>query len=192
MKRIMFGRTDAARTLARRTLVLLLAAGLGGGLAGCDDDDPTDLEDLLDQELVVGTYDYQTLAFDVSGQTFGEYDLLDATQLDPSTHFLIIANDGTVDLAFQDPASGGLEIAGGDYEMLEDGLRITFDNAGLPGRLLIPQTLELTYDDESGELSFVGDVPAARTRLVELVPELEDEPLGDPVPGSLTVVFEPR
>lgn len=185
-------RTRRWRRAPRRLVVGALALVVAAGVGACDDDDDLTGPDLLDAELVVGTYNYETLSFDVAGQTFGAYDLLQALNLDPSTHFLVIANNGTAQLAFQNPETGALTPAEGTYDMMEDGIRIRFQNASQAAPLLIPQILELRYSAESERLSFVGDLSVPLARLVELAPELEGEPLDDPVPGTLTVVFTPR
>ena len=176
----------------KRLLRAATAVGLAVGITACDGAGDIINPNLLDQSLVVGTYDFEALEFDVAGSTFGSYDILTALNLDPTTHFLVIANDGTAQLAFQNPNTGALDPANGTYEMLENGLRISFENAGQPGVLLIPQILDLIYDSETGSLTFIGDVAVPLDRLVSLVPELDGEPLNDPVPGSLTVVFTPR
>ena len=172
--------------MRRVAAVLLLAAA-----AACGDDDPVDV-DLLDPELVVGKYDYRTLAFDIEGPTFGSYDILRVLSLDPATHFLVIVDDGTAQLVFEHPTNGTLQPANGSYRMLPDGVRIEFRNPGQPGVLLIPQVLDLVYDEATGELSFIEEVSVPLSRLETLFPALAEEPLADPVPGTLTVVFEPR
>lgn len=169
------------------TALLLLAAGVGA----CGDEEITDL-DLLDPELVVGTYDPTTLTFDVAGQTFGEYNLLEGLQTDEVPPLLVISNDGVAQLVFLDPATGRFQIGEGSYTMLENGVQIAFASGDAPGRILLPQTLDLVYDSESGELGFSDEIQAPLGRLVDLVPELDGEPLSDPVGGLLSVVFTPR
>jgi hypothetical protein len=185
-------RASRWRALPRRLAVGALTLALAAGAGACGDDDDPVGPDLLDEDLVVGTYNYETLSFDVAGQTFGAYDLLQSLNLEPSSHFLVIANDGTAQLAFQNPETGALQVANASYDMTEDGVRIRFQNSTLPAQLLIPQTVELRYNVESKRLSFVDDLSVSLARLVELAPELEGEPLDDPVPGTLTVVFTPR
>ena len=184
----MNGRAARIGAVARALAALLLVAGV----VACGDDDGPTSTDALDSELVVGKYDYQTLAFDIAGPTFGSYDILQALNLDPDTHFLVIANDGTAQLAFEAPNTGALRIAQATYRMLGDGVRIEFQNAERPAELLIPQVIDLVYDETTDELTFTGDVSVALSRLEALFPELAEEPLGDPGPGTLTVVFEPR
>lgn len=183
------------RTIRRAHGTGLLRAALGlilvGGLAACGDDDPVDLN-LLDVELVVGTYDPTTLTFDVAGPTFGEYDLLAGLQTDEVPPLLVISADGVAQLVFLNPSSGRFEIGEGSYVMLEDGVRIAFVSSSAPGRLLLPQTLDLVYNETSGVLSFSGEIQAPLARLVTLVPALDGEPLSDPVGGVLAVEFTPR
>ncbi|MFO7894719.1 MAG: hypothetical protein R6U63_13370 [Longimicrobiales bacterium] len=172
------------------TLAALLLLAIAAGACG-EDEDLTDVN-LLDSELVVGTYDPTTLTFDVAGQTFGEYDLLAGFADDDIPPQLVLANNGTAQLAFLDPETGILVPGNGSYTMLEDGVRITFNSAGDPGTLLLPQTLDLTFDDADGTLTFSSEIQAQLDRLVTLAPELEGEPLSDPVGGLLTAVFTPR
>lgn len=180
-------RRTRSGTLLRFAAVLALT----GVVAGCGDDGTTDV-DLLDAGNVVGTYDPTTLTFDVAGQTFGEYDLLAGFQDDDIPPQLVIANNGTAQLAFLDPETGVLTTGNGSYTMLEDGVSIEFENASDPETLLLPQTLELVYNEETGQLTFADTIQAPLSRLVTLAPELQDEPLSDPVGGELDLVFTPR
>lgn len=171
---------------------LALALVLAVGVVACGDDPLAGPNpDLLDRELVVGIYDPTTLSFDVAGPTFGEYDVLAGIPIEEPPR-LILASDGVAQLVFLNPSTGRLETGEGGYGMLEDGVRISFVAADVPGRLLLPQTLDLLYDETSGELSFSAEIQVPLARLVDLVPELADEPLSDPVGGVLTAEFTPR
>ena len=105
---------------------------------------------------------------------------------------MIISSDGVAQLVFLDPSTGRLETGEGSVRMLADGVRIVFVTAMIPGRLLLPQTLDLLYDETSGQLSYTAETQVPLNRLVALVPELADEPLSDPVGGVLTAEFTPR
>lgn len=176
-------------------VVRALGLGLVLGLlaAACGDDPLTGPNpDLLDPELVVGTYDPTTLSFDVAGPTFGEFDLLTGLQTEEVPPLLVISSDGVAQLVFLNPTTGRFEIGEGSYTMLEDGVRIAFVAADAPGRLLLPRTLDLLYDETASELSFSAEIQAPLDRLVALAPDLAGEPLSDPVGGVLTAVFTPR
>ena len=169
---------------------LALAIGVLVGACGGDPFAESGV-DPLDAALVIGTYDPTTLSFDVEGSTFGEYDLLAALP-DEEPPRLIISSDGVAQLVFLDPGTGRLETGEGSVRMLADGVRIAFVTADVPGRLLLPQTLSLLYDETSGSLSYTAETQVPLNRLVALAPELTDEPLSDPVGGVLTVEFTPR
>ncbi|MGK7311463.1 MAG: hypothetical protein ACN0LA_04430 [Candidatus Longimicrobiales bacterium M2_2A_002] len=173
-----------------RALGFVLALGLLAGACGGDPFAESGV-DPLDPTLVIGTYDPTTLSFDVEGSTFGEYDLLAALP-DTEPPRLIISSDGVAQLVFLDPGTGRLETGEGSVRMLADGVRIAFVTADVPGRLLLPQTLSLLYDETSGTLSYTAETRVPLNRLVALAPELTDEPLSDPVGGVLTVEFTPR
>lgn len=178
-----------AGTHAKATILSLLL--LAFGVAACGKDDPVDVN-TLDSELVVGTYDPTTLTFDVAGQTFGEYDLLAGFQTDEIPPLLVLSSNGGAQLVFLDPVTNQFRIGDGTYTMLEDGLRVSFNNSSDPLTMLLPQSLELTYDAADGTLSLSQEIQAPLDRLVTLASDLDGEPLSDPVGGLLTVVFTPR
>ncbi len=181
--------SGAARAHGKATILTLLL--LAFGVAACGGDDPVDVN-TLDPELVVGTYDPTILTFDVAGQTFGVYDLLTGFQTDEIPPLLVLSNNGTAQLVFLDPVTNQFRIGDGTYTMLEDGVRIAFENASDPLTMLLPRTLDLTYDATEGTLSLSEEIQAPLDRLVTLAPTLDGEPLSDPVGGLLEVVFTPR
>lgn len=173
------------RTAAVAVLLLSL------GATACGNNDAVAVNG-MDPELVVGIYDPTALTFDVEGSTFGVYDLLAGFADDDVPPQLVLANNGAAQLAYLDPQTGFLVTGLGSYAMLENGVRLSFNSAADPGKLLLPRTLDLTYDDTDGTLSFSQVIQVPLNRLVALAPELDGEPLADPVGGLLTAVFTPR
>jgi hypothetical protein len=175
---------------SRRRAALALALITAAGAAACGDDpaEPSTVE----LDLVVGTYDPTTLTFDVTGPTFGEYDLLAGLPTQQNPPRLVVARDGTIQLVFEDPSTGQFTISNGTYELTGEGIQISFESAAGPGTLLLPQVLDLTLDMDTGQLRYSADTQATLSRLVTLVPDLAGEPLANPVSGLLTAVFTPR
>lgn len=163
---------------ALATLALLPACG----------DDPTEPTVVPCGEAEAGVYEPTTLTFDVNGN-LPERDILD--RIDPTLRpELIVDLVGGFQLAFRDPGTGRFTTAEGDCTRVADGVRLEFDDATDAQRLLLPSTLPLDHDADAGTLSFQGSVAVSRARLQALVPEFKDEPLSDPVPGDLAVLFE--
>lgn len=163
-----------------------LAAALAT-LPACGDD-PTEPTDVQCGDDVAGVYEPTTLTFDVNGN-LPEKDILERIDrtLGPD---LNIDRIGGFQLAFRDPASGQFTTVEGTCTRFTDGIRLEFDEAAEAQRLLLPPRLPLDHDADAGTLAFQGSVSVSRERLKELVPEFADEPLADPVPGDLAVVFE--
>lgn len=171
-----------------RSLAVLTTAFLAA--AACGDDDDGLLEPRLEREAVAGVYDISTLTFDPLG-SLPVKDI--ATKLDPSIRpRLVVALDGTFQFAFIDPSTRRFVTVDGSYETLSDGILLSFGSTTDSQRLLLPQRLELTYTEAAGTLSFAGESDAFLARLIELVPEFEDEQLRDPVRGELRVTFTRR
>ncbi|MFW6040171.1 MAG: hypothetical protein ACOC9N_03755 [Gemmatimonadota bacterium] len=163
-----------------------VAAVLVGALAAACGDDPTEPAATCDG-TAAGVYDPTTLAFDVNGN-LPERDIL--ARIDPAlVPRLVVDRVGGFQLVFLDPETGGATLADGVCRTIEDGIELTFDDPASAQRILLPSRLPLEYDADAGILSFQGAVSVSRERLRALVPEFAGEPLSDPVPGRLTVIF---
>lgn len=169
----------------RRRMIQAALAVILPGLAACGGDDPT--EPGLDPELVAGIYTPTTLSFDPQG-SLPEVNLLDGIGQE-IVPFLSIATNRSFQFLFIDNQTKEVVVAGGTYETLADGIRLRFQSASDARRLLLPTELDLTFAELAGTLSFSGEVAAPRSRLFELVPDWAQEPLADPVPGTLAVEF---
>lgn len=156
---------------------------------GCSDDkDP--FEPGQDVEHVAGVYDIRTLTFDPNG-SLEEKDI--AARLDPNIPpQLVIGLDRTFQIAFIDPVTRRIDTVEGTLQVLTGGVRLNFATLDGAQRILLPRRLDLELDQEAGTLSFTGDVDVSLARLIELVPEFEEEQLRDPVRGTLTVKFTRR
>jgi hypothetical protein len=141
----------------------------------------------LDPTLVEGLYEPTALSFDPQGY-LPAVSLLDSIsqQIQPQ---MSVGNDGRFAFLFFNSQSRLPQLAHGSYRMLEDGIRLDFDQASDAETLLLPQQLDLTFDQNAGTLSFTGSIQTPRARLFQLVPDWQNEPLTDPVPGVLTVEF---
>lgn len=182
------GRPD--RNVRRRRLGpvgLVLVLALAALAAACGDDEEITEPETLDPEDVAGTYDPTLLTFDVSGSLPAK-DILDGLGegIPPR---LVVSLNHTFQVVFIDPVTGEFQSREGEYTLLEDGVRLEFRSASDAMSLLLPQNLELTQGDGGATLGFSGEIDVSRARLRELVPEFEEEPLADPVPGTLDIVF---
>ncbi len=163
-----------------------LALGLAVALAACESDSAGPD---LDRNEVAGTYDLTTLAFDPQGSLPEvEVDSLFGGLLEPR---ILLTTTGDVQLFYTDPVTGLGRTVDGTYRTTSTGARITFDAGGNFPDLFLSETTQFTFNASARTLSFTGDAgtAVARDRLVTLVPELEEEQLLDPVPGTLRVVF---
>jgi hypothetical protein len=169
----------------RRRLSVLGLLSLAA-LAACGSSSST-TGPTLDPTLVEGFYTPTVLSFDPQG-SLPTANLLDAIgqQIQP---YLFVGTDGRFIFLFIDNQTKLPTLAEGSYRALENGIRLSFNNANQAELLLLPKDLDLTFDQNAGTLSFTGSIPAPRTRLFELVPDWQSEPLTDPVPGTLTVEF---
>lgn len=162
-----------------------LMALLGAG--ACDDDSPTGPPG-LDRSEVAGTYGLTVLSFDPQG-TLAEVDLRDRLVVeDPS---LQLTQDGVVQLAFRDPSTDLLVTVNGTYTTTATSVRLDFGQETQHRRLLLPDAPEFDFQaGDAASLTFQSSDPTvSRQRLIELVPEFEEEQLLDPVPGVLEVAF---
>ena len=157
--------------------------------AGCGDDgNPT--EPGIDRDLVVGVYDITTLTFDPNG-SLPQKDI--AERLDPTIRpQFVVARDRSFQIAFIDPVSKRIETVEGEYTTLRGGIRLEFDSEQGARLLLLPRRLDLDFSEETGTLSFSGEINVPLDRLRELVPEFRDEQLPNQVRGALAVVFTRR
>lgn len=173
------------KSLKRALVFGGLAALLGA--AACDDDSPTGPPG-LDRSEVAGTYGLTVLRFDPQG-SLAEVDLRDRLLVqDPS---LQLTQDGIAQLAFRDPSTNLLVTANGTFTTTATSVRVDFGQETQHRRLLLPDAPEFDFQ-AGGEASLTfqsTDPTVGRQRLIELVPEFEDEQLLDPVPGVLEVAF---
>lgn len=170
----------------KRAMVLGCLVALPGAVA-CGDDSPTGPPG-LDRSEVAGTYGLTILSFDPQG-SLAEVDLRDRLVVqDPS---LQLTQDGVAQLAFRDPSTDLLVTVNGTYNTTATSVRINFGEETQHRRLLLPDAPEFTFQaGAEASLTFQSTEPTvSRERLVELVPEFEDEQLLDPVPGVLEVAF---
>lgn len=152
-------------------------------LAACDDG-PS--EPVLDRSEVAGTYALTAFTFDPQGSlpavdvaaTFGASV--------PAQMFVF--DDGRLQFVAQE-AGGGLITADGAYNTTASGIRITFAENTRFRDLLLSRVM--AFDYAAGTLTFSGPAPEGvpRARLVALFPQLADEQLLDPVPGSLQITL---
>ena len=172
--------------MTRRNLRILATMTALGVLAACGDDGPTTPED-QPCEAMAGVYDPTTLTFDVDGN-LPEKDILG--RMDPALRpLLVIDRVGGFQLAFRDADTGRFTTVEGTCSIVDQAAELEFTDADDAQRLLLPPRLPLDYDGDAGTLSFEGSVSVSRSRLQALVTEFADEPLADPVPGDLVVVF---
>jgi hypothetical protein len=169
MKRILFALTAA---------VLTAACG--------DTSDPIQIIDVD----VRGSYDLTVLKFDPQG-VLPEVDL--KTRVTGTIPRLTLANDGQAQLVFVDPETGLVTVSNATYDVTNAGdVRIDFGSAAtLYSKVLLSRTMTFDYTTETRTLAFAAASPdgVTRARLLQLVPEWQNEQLLDPVPGTLTVTF---
>ncbi len=164
--------------------------GAAAAAGGCEDDDGSPFEPGLDPEVVAGVYDITRMTFDPNGSV-PEVDI--AERLDPAVRpQLVVALDRTFQLAYIDPTTKKIITVDGSYATLVDGLRLDFPSPEAARHVLLPQRLDLVYAGTTETLSFEGEVNADLSRLVELVPEFEQEQFPDPVRGELDLEFTRR
>lgn len=170
------------RRISRIPAVVLLTGLAAAG--GCSDS-PTEPAGLpLDQ--VVGSYALTTLAFDPQG-SLPEANV--RTTLGADNVRLILAENRSAQVVYQDPVSGLFTTITASFQTTETGVRVTF-NSGSPYRqLLFSRQMEFVLS--GAVLTFGGESPdgVSRDRLIELVPAFDGEQLLDPTPGDLRVSF---
>jgi hypothetical protein len=162
------------------TLGLVVTVGMACG------DDPAG--PVLDTALVTGTWSLTTLAFDPQG-SLAELDALDALGTQPQ---LILSPTGTVQIVYQDPTTNLFTTIAGSFRTTSNGARVTFDDNAPYATLLLSRRMDFVLDTTAARrLVFDGTAPDGvnRARLIQLEPDLADEQLLNPVPGTLEVVF---
>lgn len=162
-------------------LVILGTAGCGGG----DGFAPNTIQ----PEEVAGLYNLTTLTFDPMGSLPNQNIL---ARIDTTFRQLVVSLDTTFQLAFIDPTTQKIEPLEGKYVLEADGIELVFRTDGDAQLLLLPRRLGLDFDQQAQVLSFGDSVSVSLTRVRQLIPEFQNEPLSDPLPGDLVVVFRRR
>jgi hypothetical protein len=170
--------TKHVKETRMRPLRIILA---GLMLASCGDASGPSRTD------AAGTYMMTSLTFDAQG-VLPAVDVL--ARLDGDVPRLVLAPAGEAQLVFEDPVTGLITTSNGAYSTPDDGVRVDFGSGTAFRSVLLSR--RMTFDANSeGTLTFDATAPDGvdRDRLIELVPEIANEQLLDPVPGQLTLVF---
>ena len=173
-----------------RSLPLALL-GAAVALGGCDDESPLDVG--LGPDDVAGVYDITEMSFDPDGSVPGVDILERIDDGDITPRLTIYRGNDRFQIAYNTPEDPpGIGIIEGEYEVIADGVRLTFDSELDANKLILPVRLDLAYFGLDGVLSFDGSVNVNLDSLVELVPEYEEEQFPDPVRGRLVIKFTRR
>lgn len=161
-------------------------------LVACDGSDGPSGPDTVTRAEVAGLYDVTELTFDPQG-SLEPQDILPRLDAGLLPQLVLSRTSGTAQLSFRDPDTGLLDDVTATYTLLQNGVRLNFPAADtVASKLLFPGVMTFTLTGEGDDLTLTYDasvgVPLAELR--SLVPELEDEPLSNPVPGQLRVSFE--
>lgn len=169
------------RSIVPAAALLVLA------LAACDDE-PAGPR--LERAEVSGFYDVSLFTFDPQG-SLPAIDLRArlGTQVPPR---MIVTADGNLQFTLQDPATGLAVTADGRYSTTATGIIVTFVDTEPYRDVFLSQSMQFEYSEVEGTLTFSGPAPQGvrRARLLALAPELADEQLLDPTPGTLVLVLE--
>lgn len=173
----------------RRNRPALMTLAVGAGLlfmAGCGDDSSSVTG--LQLETVVGTYSLTELFFDPQG-ALPETDILDALGAAPE---LRVTANKQAQIVYQDPVSGFFTTISATAKTTKTVLRLTFAGTSVYADLLLSRTMDFSFSEATGTLSFDDDSTTGvrRQKLIRLIPALESEQLFDPVPGRLRVTFQ--
>lgn len=178
-------------SIERRTRPLAAAAlvALASLAAACGGDDGTGPRaPLLTRADVAGQYELVALSFDPQG-TLPQKDLLARLDSVNVPQLVVSSAKDSLQLVFRDPNGGLFITEPGSYRLGDTGITVTFKSSTEPAKLLLPRTFTLGYSEEEADLAFAGTIQADTARLFELVPEFSGEPVTNPLPGSLQVVF---
>lgn len=157
-------------------------------VAACTSEDEGPFGPRLDREQVAGVYNLTTLTFDPRGSLPAK-DVLGLLPPADRPQLVVGRTDDTFQIAFRDPVTGLIEPLAGTYELREKGIRLNFATLQDAQRLLFPQQIDLAFAEEAVTLSDERNQSVPLPRLRELVPEFAEEPLANPVPGRLMVLF---
>jgi hypothetical protein len=166
-----------------KALPFVLAAAF---LCGCDDSGPTapDID-------VRGSYTLTELSFDPQGSLPAMNLVNRITQT--TIPRLVLATNNRAQLVAEDPATGLITTANASFTVIDSThVRVTFDQGStMHQSIFLSQRMTFTYDPATRSLTFDGASPdgIARARLLQAVPEWQQEQLLDPVPGTLHVAF---
>lgn len=162
-------------------LAVLLVQG-----TGCSDS----VAPNIPREDIAGSYELAGLSFDPQG-ILPEVDLAARIAgLGRPPASLVLTTTGQLQLLFQDPGTALIRLVEGTYRTTPDGAILEFGGNVNYRALILSARMTFTLQ-EDGALLFDGLAPdgARRQPLLTLVPEWEDEPTIDPMPGALRVVF---
>ncbi|HUH11774.1 MAG TPA: hypothetical protein VMK65_01635 [Longimicrobiales bacterium] len=160
-------------------------------LVGCDGDSGT-TPDTLTRAEVAGLYTVTELTFDPQG-SLEVQDLLPRLDAGLLPQLVLSRTTASAQLSFRDPDTGLLDNVAATYTLLQNGVRVAFPATDtVASKLLFPLAMTFTLAEGEADptLHFDQNVSVSLARLRALVPELQDEPLSDPVPGQLRVTFE--
>lgn len=179
---------ELARSFSRGRHSTLVGTGLAilVALAGaCGDDGPSG--PTLDINLVAGTYNLTVLTFDPQG-ILPQNDIRATLGTAPQ---LILNTSGAAQIVYQDPATNLFTTIAATYRTTADGIRLDFASNSPYASLLLSRRMDFTFSSSPKTLTFEGEAPdgVSRARLIQLVPQLANEQLLDPVPGVLRVIF---
>ncbi|MGH7476320.1 MAG: hypothetical protein ACRELD_08525 [Longimicrobiales bacterium] len=154
------------------------------------DSDPTDPG--IPRADLQGVYDFTILSFDPQG-SLPEVDIRArlGAEFEPTLNLI---STGSAQLVYQDAQTGAVETVPGTFTTGSTTVTITFTEGTPFHRVLLSRSMTFQWNATARTLTFADTAPDGvdLTRLRELVPEWEDEPLSDPVPGELTIVFTHR
>lgn len=155
--------------------------------AACGRDTVTDPG--LDRATVAGVYNLTAFSFDPQG-SLPPVDIRTrlGTQVAPQ---MIVTLGGLLQFIAQDPVTGLTITANGTYTTTVAGIAVLFDSNAPYRQLLLSRQMEFTFTQQANTLTFSGVAPdgVLRARLVALVPELQNEQLLDPTPGTLAITL---